>query len=376
MKQRILIFYTSVGLGHKSIAENLGWHLEHNGYEVKLADILQVQKGSMVDFGTSLHRFINTSLPFLWKWLYLYGHYIFLRFRMFTASKNYNAAKEVIDQFQPDLVVTTQTSASAILEYLKTKKFYTKLWAVAFSDYHLHKFWLYPSVDFYLANIEEQKQAMIKLVIPAEKIFVCGMTMKPKPVVNAGEARKKLGLLPNDKAVLLGSGSLGTGLSIEWIVRLSEELSRKDATARLVVVCGKNLKFYENLKTATLGTSAIVLGYYIPMAELYAVADLFLTKPGGLTVAESLQWNLPMLITHWLPGQEEINYRYLIKKGLIMQKPISMEPSSLAKVILHQLNTGEFRKELEANPNVIQVTQNGQEGQVVLKALETMFHNV
>ncbi len=53
--KKILIFYTSVGLGHKSIAENIGWYLEQPvspgasrggaGFEVKFADIGKVQEG-------------------------------------------------------------------------------------------------------------------------------------------------------------------------------------------------------------------------------------------------------------------------------------------------------------------------------------------
>ncbi len=374
--KKILILYTSVGLGHKSIAENIAWHLDKAGYEVKLADVLQVQQGALVNFGTTLHGFVNTRLPLLWRWLYLYGHYIFLPFRVFTAGRNFQATKQIIDEFNPDLVITTQTSASAILEFLKRKKFYTKLWAVAFSDYHLHRYWLYPSVDFYLVNIPEQKQAMVKLHISADRIVICGMTLKSKANINLDEVRQKLGLEKTDKVVLIGSGSLGTGLSEQWLGELVLELNKLNKQNRVIIVCGKNLKFYEHLKIELSGTPAIVLGFYTPMIELYAISSLFLTKPGGLTVAESLQWHLPMLITHWLPGQEEINYHYLTEKHLIMPKPESMEPKALAKFIDRQLASGEFKNSLAVNPNVPELTQGGQEGQAVIRAIGSMFHNV
>ena len=45
MNKKILILYTSVGLGHKTLAENIGWQLQQEGMEVKLADIGKVQKG-------------------------------------------------------------------------------------------------------------------------------------------------------------------------------------------------------------------------------------------------------------------------------------------------------------------------------------------
>ena len=59
-----------------------------------------------------------------------------------------------------------------------------------------------------------------------------------------------------------------------------------------------------------------VFGFYTPLSELYSIADIFLTKPGGLSVMESLQWNLPMIITSMLPGQEELNMQFLLKNNI------------------------------------------------------------
>ena len=40
--KKILILYNSIGWGHKSIAENIGFYLEREGFEVRLADILEL----------------------------------------------------------------------------------------------------------------------------------------------------------------------------------------------------------------------------------------------------------------------------------------------------------------------------------------------
>src|SRR6185295_15378148 len=128
--KKILILYTSVGLGHKMIAENIGYQLEQNGFNVRTADILKVQEGKLVNFGTRLHQFINRKLPWLWKFIYNYGHIPFRRLRVPLASRNYHQTKQVIDQFEPDMVIATQTTSSAVISYLKQAKLYNGLFAI------------------------------------------------------------------------------------------------------------------------------------------------------------------------------------------------------------------------------------------------------
>ena len=47
------------------------------------------------------------------------------------------------------------------------------------------------------------------------------------------------------------------------------------------------------------------------------VADILVTKPGGVTTAEALSKGLPMLIINPLPGQEQNNTDFLIRQGVV-----------------------------------------------------------
>jgi processive 1,2-diacylglycerol beta-glucosyltransferase len=377
--KKILILYTSVGLGHKSIAENIGYHLGQAGFEVKLFDALQLQAGPLVSAWTWLHQFINRHLPFIWQWLYTHADRgwfakLTLPNRVKAASRNYRHIKQAIDEFQPDLVIATQTSASAVVQYLKQRGWYKGLFAIAFSDYHLHRYWLYGAADFYWVNIEEQKQEMARLGIPAEKIFVLGMTLPPRLPVDIAAVKQKLGIAPDERVVLVASGSLGTGLPVRWFATLAKQIAELPKT-RLVIVCGKNRALYEALNRLNL-PGTIVQGYYSPLAELYAISNIFLTKPGGLTIAETLQWHLPVLVTHWLPGGEELNYNYLAARCLILPKSETTGFASIVPVISVELAAGKFRESLISNSHSIQLTQAGHEGQALVLAVKKAFHDV
>jgi processive 1,2-diacylglycerol beta-glucosyltransferase len=58
-----------------------------------------------------------------------------------------------------------------------------------------------------------------------------------------------------------------------------------------------------------------VLGYTRRIHELMAAADLVVSKPGGLTAAETLAVGVPLIIVDPVPGQEERNSDYLLENG-------------------------------------------------------------
>ena len=50
--------------------------------------------------------------------------------------------------------------------------------------------------------------------------------------------------------------------------------------------------------------------------ELMSISDLVVTKPGGLTVTESLASGLPLVIINPIPGQELENAEFLENSGV------------------------------------------------------------
>ena len=64
-----------------------------------------------------------------------------------------------------------------------------------------------------------------------------------------------------------------------------------------------------------------------------SIADLVVTKPGGLTTSESLASHLPMIIINPIPGQEEENAEFLESKGIA----IWIKKSDNAEEIINDL---------------------------------------
>jgi processive 1,2-diacylglycerol beta-glucosyltransferase len=87
------------------------------------------------------------------------------------------------------------------------------------------------------------------------------------------------------------------------------------------MICGHNRELYQDVQD-TLNKNPLpshitvkLLGYTDQMHQWMRASDLYIGKPGGLTISEALATGLPMVITSPIPGQEERNSDHLLEKG-------------------------------------------------------------
>src|SRR5690606_11449412 len=86
---------------------------------------------------------------------------------------------------------------------------------------------------------------------------------------------------------------------------------------QVVVVAGRNEALAEELRKGTPPARhrVKVLGFTRELDELMAVADLVVSKPGGLTTSEVLARGAAMVIVNPIPGQESRNSDFLLENG-------------------------------------------------------------
>ena len=82
----------------------------------------------------------------------------------------------------------------------------------------------------------------------------------------------------------------------------------------MVVICGKNKVVKHELEDATwpLNTRVIVRGFVSNMDEWMGAVDALVTKAGPGTIAEATIRGLPVMLSGYLPGQEEGNVPYVV----------------------------------------------------------------
>ena len=123
--------------------------------------------------------------------------------------------------------------------------------------------------------------------------------------------RKNYGLR-DDLPVLL---ALGGGFGMGPVAQILAALDQVARPFQTVVVAGKNEELRRDLAAQDRKHPTHVLGFVNNMHELMAVADLLITKPGGLTTSEAMAMGKPLFILNPIPGQEAANSDFLLERG-------------------------------------------------------------
>ncbi len=136
------------------------------------------------------------------------------------------------------------------------------------------------------------------------------MFSRPK---DRGECLRRQGLAGDRPIVLQLAGGFGVG-PIEQIYHGVLEVA---TPLEIVVVTGRNAEVKKQLDRvrAPQRHRAKLVGFTDEIDELMAVADVVLSKPGGLTTSEVLARGAAMAIVNPIPGQESRNSDFLLENG-------------------------------------------------------------
>ena len=89
----------------------------------------------------------------------------------------------------------------------------------------------------------------------------------------------------------------------------------------IVVITGRQADLRKQLSAITVPARHKVKleGFVTVMEKFMSAADIIVTKPGGLTTAESLAMGLAMVIVNPYPGQETRNTDNLLEAGIAVK---------------------------------------------------------
>jgi 1,2-diacylglycerol 3-beta-galactosyltransferase len=229
----------------------------------------------------------------------------------------------------------------------------------------LHRAWITPDVDRCIVATPEAKEVAIKYGMPGNKIKVIGMPIDPKFFLKdkeKQEARKKDHLKPKLFTILMMGGGEGAGKMYEII----KELSSQKIKAQLIVIAGRNKGLEQRLKRnkSKFSLPIQVFGFTEQVHELMAESDLIITKAGPGTIAEALAMGLPIIITSWLPGQEEGNVEFVVRENI---GRVSKDPAKVVEIVKELMVASEFH---ELKKNIKRVSR----PQAAMEIAREIFH--
>lgn len=127
------------------------------------------------------------------------------------------------------------------------------------------------------------------------------------------EAKKAVGLDPSHRHLLMMTGSMGCGPMEEITQLLANSLP---AEYDVTVACSSNRQLLRRMERKFEDRPNIhICGYIGNVSAMMDSADLFLTKPGGISTTEAMVKGLPMVLVNVVGGCETPNLEFFVSHG-------------------------------------------------------------
>ena len=179
--------------------------------------------------------------------------------------------------------------------------------------------WFSPDVDLCVVATEPARAVALACGVPADRVRVIGLPIRRAFVEmrarSKQEVRAQLGLSPDRPLVLMTGGGAGMGRLLPNAQAIARRLAAQTVPAQLAIITGHNRVLQRRLRAETWPIPVTVRGFVDNMAEWLAAADLLISKAGPGTLAEAACLGVPVLITGFVPGQEEGNVAWTVQHG-------------------------------------------------------------
>jgi UDP-N-acetylglucosamine:LPS N-acetylglucosamine transferase len=319
--RRLLVVSAAVGAGHQVAAGPAAAVEERAGRlwpdcEIRRVDVLDAM-GRVA--GPALRWIGGDRAP----WLSGLGYRELCRrpwfadaARLVTASWAGLALRAVVDEFGPDVVVSTYPLGTGGLDWLRRRGHLDVPVAAIIADFAPHPLAVHAEIDLHYVASEPSLLALWRARPDAHA------AVGAPPVVSAfhpvdgaerGAARTALGLPAGRPVALVSRGALGVG-AVRRAVRAA---LAADPALCVAVACGPDeVLRYELLALGEPADRLVTPGPPDRLPELTSAADVVVTDAGGATALEAVATGRAVLLFEPAAGHGRANAAMLEQAGL------------------------------------------------------------
>ena len=336
---RTLILSCNTGEGHNSCAKAIQETYAAHDETCDIVDALQFISKRASQFISDWHSRIYRHAPKLYKAGYHTAEERTSVFREGTTVYRYlTSGSEKLYHFilnggYDNIICTHVFPALALTAMLKHHPM-PLVTSFVSTDYTCSPSVENSELDYYFIPDISLTEEFVQCGVPREKLIDSGMPVKQAFYLNTDKAAAKaeLGLPVDHQHLLVMCGSIGCGpikeLTEDLLIRLTSE-------QELTIVCGANEELFAKLERHFAHDPRIhIHGMvdYVPL--LIHSADLFLTKPGGLSTSEAAACGVPMLLMDTVAGCEGHNLNFFLRQGIAVTADTPKHLADLAAALL------------------------------------------
>ena len=315
---RVLVVSGSAGHGHGKAGEAVTEALEerHPTLVVEHWDaLLHVPRWYARIYRSGYLRLVDRH-PLLWRHLYeKTDRQVSPLAHALTVLAGKRLVRDVL-AWKPDLVLCTHFLAPEVLSRAVVGRRVPARLEIVVTDHDAHRNWWWPGVSHaYVASDVVGARFRMRYGMKPEDITVTGIPVRAdfRRERDLEGVRARYGLDPRRPTVLFLSGGFVAGPLLPAVAGIWAQ--RPDV--QVLAVCGKNERLRRRVERLDRPDGAVLhpLGFVPDVPDLMAVADIVVSKSGGISTSECMALGRPMLVSGHIAGQEERNADAVMAAG-------------------------------------------------------------
>jgi 1,2-diacylglycerol 3-beta-galactosyltransferase len=337
MPKKILILMSDTGGGHRASAEAMAEamsHLYHDEVTVHIIDAWRDYSPWPINQIPDAYPWLVSDGLWVWNALWTTDDKTWPPRAMSRAAVPLvrRSAVKMLCAEAPDLVVAAHPiinhiSLQLLRNELKTDVPYV---TVVTDMVTAHPTWFCSQADYCLVPTEAARQRGLRYGMPPERVEVVGQPVGLKFAAGVGERislRRKLNLDLDRPAVLMVGGGEGMGP----LYQTARAIAGNVPNAQLIIVAGRNTQLRQKLEATTWEIPTQIYGFVWNMPDLMGASNILVTKAGPSTLSEAFIARLPVIISSFIPGQEEGNVRLVVEHQAGIYAPAPNEIAFLIR---------------------------------------------
>lgn len=303
---KILILTGKFGMGHYSVSKSLCEEIKSKYPNVSVV-IKDVFDYALPTYSNTIYKAFNVMVN--------KGSIFYNQVYKITENRKYNMnpmflryflpkLDKLVKDVEPNIIISTLPFCSQLISRYKLKYNPSLPLITCITDISSHSEWINENTNCYLVGSNSLKKDLILKGVPENKIFINGIPVKEefkKTIINNSS---------NEKQILIMGGGLGLlPKSLEFYNQLNSL-----ENVKTTVITGNNTEIYNMLHDKYENIN--VLGYTDEVYKYMQQADLILSKPGGITLFESIFSETPLIAFKPFLQQEINNTNFILNNGI------------------------------------------------------------
>ena len=316
--KRFVFLFSDTGAGHRAAAQAVAEAIGRRYPNQFMVDCKDPMGDRRVIAGrlTALYGPVTRRVPFLWGAAYRVTN-MRPTARLFQHVIGRGVRRRVAAALEPRPALVA--SFHPLLNHVAAETVpYGVPRVTVITDWvDFHQAWTDLQADCIICPSDAAYALCRRRGVPADRLVTAGLPIHPRfqdairGFTDKRSMRLKLRLRPHAPTVLLAGGGDGT----EPLRKYAAALARSPLDIQVLAVCGRNKALADRIRNDN-HAGVHVFGFVDNMPELLLASDLLVTRAGPGMIAEGLACGCPLLLTGYLPGQEEGNVKEVVRRDL------------------------------------------------------------